>query len=81
MRNRQRDFFSENWVMLVGDNAEQAPRLAPNSQILYDIVELDDLDEVFTWSPEKIETVVIKIARGKKTALQCALMILLNLKS
>ena len=66
MRNGQRDFFSENWVMLVGDNAEQALDWLQIRKYYSDIVELDDLDEVFTWSPEKIETVVTKIARGAK---------------
>ena len=55
MRNGQRDFFSENWVMLVGDNAEQALDWLQIRKYYSDIVELDDLDEVFTWSPEKID--------------------------
>lgn len=69
MRNGQRDFFSENWVMLVGDNAEQALDWLQIRKYYSDIVELDDLDEVFTWSPEKIETVVTKIARGAKDSI------------
>lgn len=69
MRNGQRDFFSENWVMLVGDNAEQALDWLQIRKYYSDIVELDDLDEVFTWSPEKIETVVTKVARGAKDSI------------
>ena len=50
MRNGQRDFFSENWVMLVGDNAEQALDWLQIRKYYSDIIELDDLDEVFTLS-------------------------------
>ncbi|WP_418434161.1 hypothetical protein [Anaerotignum lactatifermentans] len=69
MRNGQRKFFTENWIVLAGDNAQDALDWLQVRQYYGDIVELDSVDEVFQWSPEKIEGSVAKMAQSAKDSI------------
>ena len=69
MRNGQRKFFTENWVVFAGDNAQDALDWLQIRQYYGDIVELDSIDEVFQWSPERIESSVAKMAQSAKDSI------------
>lgn len=58
MRNTQPTFFKEQWIRLVGDNADDVFEFLHLERYCKNNLKFDSFDDVFAMEPDEIETVV-----------------------
>ena len=69
MRNGQKRFFEEPWIMLLG---ERAPIIIDYLQVgkyYKNISKLEDFDEIFKYDPSEIPAVLKDVSQGTKEAI------------
>ena len=58
MRNTQPTFFKEQWIRLVGNNADDVFEFLHLDRYCKNNLKFDDFDDVFEMEPDEIETVI-----------------------
>lgn len=66
MRNTQPQFFTNNWVVLVGDNAEDVKSFLQIDRYYKGFDAVDGFDELFSYEPDEILEVVGKMSGSMK---------------
>ena len=66
MRNTQPQFFTNNWVVLVGDNADSVKSFLQIDRYYKGFDAVDGFDELFDYEPEEIIAVVGKMSGSMK---------------
>lgn len=77
MRNGDRRFFEEHWVSLVGERAKPIMEYLQIAKYYKDINTVDDIDVIFTYSPDEIVAIVSNFDNHNKelVALRAASLI------
>jgi hypothetical protein len=58
MRNSQPAFFTNQWVRIIGDNAADVMNFLQLDRFYSQTAKVDDFNDIFTYTPKKIEEVV-----------------------
>lgn len=66
MRNTQPQFFTNNWVVIVGDNAEDVKSFLQIDRYYKGFDAVDGFDELFGYEPDEIIEVVGKMSGSMK---------------
>lgn len=66
MRNGDRRFFEEHWVSLVGDRADEIMDYLQISKYYKNINTVEDVDTIFSYSPDEIIAVVSNFDKHSK---------------
>lgn len=66
MRNSQRDFFEKNWIVLVGDNANDVMQYLQVDRYYKMVTSTENFDDIFKYSPDEIPGVVSKLSDSMK---------------
>ena len=66
MRNGQKRFFEEPWIVLLGDRAPIIIDYLQVGKYYKNISKLEDFDEIFNYEPADIPAVVKELSQGTK---------------
>lgn len=66
MRNGQRKFFENQWLIIAGENADDVINFLQLEKYYKNISSLDDFDEIFNYSPDEISGILEKLSDGTK---------------
>lgn len=66
MRNGQRAFFENQWVLLTGDNADAVIEFLQLEKYYDTITSVQDIDNLFRCAPEEIPGVLSRFTRSAK---------------
>lgn len=80
MRNSSPAFFKNQWVRLVGDNAADVMSYAQIDRFYKDILPFEDFDEIFTYEPDEIETIIERLSPTLKETIARRTLELVNEK-
>ena len=69
MRNSQRRFFVDNWVTIIGEDAQEILEWLQIDKYYGEYSDIGDIDEVFDWTPAKIKSEVSKMPSGLKNSI------------
>ena len=68
IRNGQKRFFEEPWIMLLGERAPVIIDYLQVGKYYKNISKLEDFDEIFKYDPSEITTVLKDVSQGTKEA-------------
>ena len=66
MRNSQRKFFSENWIVLIGENSDDVLKYLQVDKYYENSIVYKNIDEIFALEPKELERVVSGLPSGMK---------------
>lgn len=69
MRNTQRKFFENNWISLDDPDAEDILRFLQVDKYYEHAINVDELDDVFTWGVDRILEDIPQMASGTKESI------------